>query len=104
MRSAHWQAAATCVLVGAALWMVAGVARAEVVDLQWQDEGRFERGLAIAPGKFAEICGPLEAGQSVQWSFKADRALDFNIRFHVGKDVRYPAQKDQVARLQAIWW
>lgn len=94
------QAAAASVLVGAALWVGAGVARAEVIDLQWQVGGRFERDLTIAPGKFAELCWPLDQGQVIGWSFKADRALNFNIHYHVDKDVRYPAKKDQVASLQ----
>jgi len=80
--------------------MGAAAARAEVIELQWQDAGRFERSLTIAPGKFAEICGPLEAGQAVQWSFDADRALNFNVHYHVDKDVRYPAKKENVKRLQ----
>ena len=92
--------AAAGVLAGVSLSMGAAAARAEVVELQWQDAGRFERSLTIAPGKFAEICGPLEAGQAVQWSFEADRALNFNIHYHVEKDVRYPAKKDKVKRLQ----
>jgi hypothetical protein len=100
MRSTYRQGAAASVLVGAVLWIGAGVVRAEVVDLQWKDGGRFERDLTIAPGKFAEICGPLEAGQAVHWSFKADRAVNFNVHYHVDKDVRYPARKDQVKRLQ----
>jgi hypothetical protein len=97
MPGTRGQRAAAWVLAGAVLWMGAGMAHAEIIDLQWQDGGRFERDLTIAPGKFAEICGPLEAGQFVQWSFTADRALDFNIHYHVDKDVRYPAKKDQVA-------
>jgi hypothetical protein len=100
MRRALRQCAAAGVLVGATLWIGAGVARAEVIDLKWQEGGRFERSLTIAPGKFAEICGPLEAGQAVNWSFKADRALNFNIHYHLDKDVRYPAKHDQVASMQ----
>ena len=88
------------VLAGVSLLMGAAAARAEVIELQWQDAGRFERSLTIAPGKFAEICGPLEAGQAVQWSFDADRALNFNVHYHVDKDVRYPAKKENVKRLQ----
>jgi hypothetical protein len=87
--------AAAGVLVGAMLWLGTGIARADVIELQWQDGGRFARSLAIAPGQFAEICGPLAAGQSVRWSFRADRALDFNIHYHVDKDVEYPARKDR---------
>lgn len=92
--------AAAGVLAGVSLLMGAAAALAEVIELQWQDAGRFERSLTIAPGKFAEICGPLEAGQAVQWSFEADRALNFNVHYHVDKDVRYPAKKDNVKRLQ----
>ena len=92
--------AAAGVLAGVSLLMGAAAALAEVIELQWQDAGRFERSLTIAPGKFAEICGPLEAGQAVQWSFEADRALNFNVHFHVDKEVRYPAKKESVKRLQ----
>lgn len=92
--------AAAGVLAGVSLLMGAAAARAEVIELQWQDAGRFERSLTIAPGKFAEICGPLEAGQAVLWSFDADRALNFNVHYHVDKDVRYPAKKENVKRLQ----
>jgi hypothetical protein len=87
-------------LAAAALAMGAAPARAEVIELQWQDGGRFERKLTLAPGKFAEICGPLAAGQIVQWSFKADLAVDFNIHYHVGKDVLYPEKKDGIETLQ----
>lgn len=92
--------AAAGVLAGVSLLMGAAAARAEVIELQWQDAGRFERSLTIAPGKFAEICGPLEAGQAVQWSFEADGALNFNVHYHVEKDVRYPVKKENVKRLQ----
>ena len=92
--------AAASVLAAVSLFMGAGVARAEVIELQWQDAARFDRSLTIAPGKLAEICGPLEAGQAVQWSFDADRALNFNVHYHVDKDVRYPAKKENVKRLQ----
>ncbi|MBI3367800.1 MAG: hypothetical protein HY021_04950 [Burkholderiales bacterium] len=99
-RVPRWQCKRSAVLSVVALSLCASLARAEVIDLQWQDGGRFERSLAIAPGKFVELCGPLEAGQAILWSFKADRAVNFNIHYHVDKDVRYPARKDQVASLQ----
>lgn len=92
--------AAWAVLPGLALGMAAVAARAEVIDLAWTEAGRFERSLTIAPGKFAELCGPLQPGQAVQWSFKAERPLNFNIHYHVDKDVRYPAKQDRVERAQ----
>ena len=36
----------------------------------------------------------------MQWSFEADVALNFNVHYHVDKDVRYPAKKENVKRLQ----
>ena len=77
----------------------AAPARADLVELVWKD-GRFERTVTVAPGKFAEVCGPLRGGQAVTWSFDAEAPLNFNIHYHVGKDVHYPARQDQVARLQ----
>jgi hypothetical protein len=65
LRLARPRRAAVHVL-GAVLLLIGGVASAEVVDLQWQDGSRFERSMAIAPGKFAELFGPLEAGQAVK--------------------------------------
>lgn len=83
-----------------AMLLLAGstLPRAEVIDLAWTPSGSFERRLVIAPGKFAELCGPLAKGQSVAWSFEAGAALDFNIHFHQGKDVVYPARASGVAR------
>ena len=43
--------------------------------------------LTIAPGKVAEVCMPLNAGDTLRWRFKANAALDFNLHHHVGKDV-----------------
>lgn len=102
LRAADLRRAAASALLGAALWMATGSACAEVVALLWQDDGRFERSLTIAPGKFAEICGPFEPGQTVQWSFKADRAVNFNIHYHLDKDLRYPAKADQTKRLKGF--
>lgn len=91
---------ATGAWVAASLLLSSPAAQAEMIALQWPDGGRFERSLSIAPGKFAELCGPLRPGQSIQWSFKADGAVNFNIHYHLGKDVRYPAKQDQVESLQ----
>lgn len=99
MRRPLWARAAAGRLAGAVLSLCGGVAQAEVIEIQWRDGGRFERSLTVLPGRFAELCGPFQAGQAVAWSFEADRALDFNIHYHAGSDVRYPAKQDRVARL-----
>jgi hypothetical protein len=72
-------------------------AQAEIVDIAWSGDGRFERRLAVAPGKFAEVCGKLAKAQSVAWRFDASGPLNFNIHYHEGKDVRYPERRDALA-------
>jgi hypothetical protein len=56
--------------------------------------------LTVPPGKFAELCGALKPGQNVTWSFEAKSALNFNIHYHVGKEVRFPAQIDRTQGAQ----
>lgn len=72
-------------------------AQAEIVDIAWSGDGRFERRLTVAPGKFAEVCGKLAKAQSVAWRFDAGGPLNFNIHYHEGKDVRYPERRDALA-------
>ena len=54
----------------------------------------------MAPGKFAEVCGKLAQGQSVAWSFKGDRPMNFNIHYHEGKQVVFPAKQDAAVDAQ----
>ena len=75
-------------------------AGAAIVDIQWSPEGRFEHKSGVAAGKFVELCGKLAAGSRVRWSFEGTAATNFNIHYHVGKEVVYPAKKDQVLREQ----
>ena len=92
------RAGAAAALVGAGLSLAASTAHADVVDIVWEDGARFDRTLTLAPGKFAELCGALDAGKTVKWSFEADGELNFNIHYHVGKDVHYPSRMEQVRR------
>ena len=71
-----------------------------IVDIQWGPDGRFEHRVSVAPGKFVELCGKLAAGSRVRWSFVGTGSTNFNIHYHVGKDVVYPVKKDQVLREQ----
>lgn len=81
-------------------------ARADIIDIAWNEQGRFERRVSVAPGKFAEVCGKLARADSVAWRFEASGPLNFNIHYHEGKDVRYPERRDALAgasgRLQAV--
>ena len=72
------------------------LATAEIADLQWDTAGRAERTFDVAPAKFVELCGKLPAGAKVRWQFEAAAPLNFNVHYHVGKEVRYPARADQV--------
>jgi hypothetical protein len=72
-------------------------AGAEIIELTWDPDGRYERQLTVAPGKFAEICGPLKRHQKVAWHFDAAAPLNFNIHYHEGKNVHYPERRDAIA-------
>lgn len=76
------------------------VTRAELIDVKWNAEGKFERAQSIAPGKFVEICENLPKGSAVAWQFKASTPLNFNVHFHQGKDVAYPEKQDGVSERQ----
>ncbi|MCV2353003.1 hypothetical protein LNV09_02380 [Paucibacter sp. B2R-40] len=66
--------------------------RAELIEIQWNEAGRFEHAKPLAPGKFVEICGKLDKTRPVSWQFGAERPLNFNIHFHEGEKVTYPAK------------
>jgi hypothetical protein len=36
----------------------------------------------------------------VAWQFEASEALNFNVHYHEGKDVRFPAKQDGVTTLR----
>lgn len=80
-----------------ALAAIATSATADIVDIAWDTGGRFERTLSVAPGKFAELCGKLPAGLMVRWEFEASVPLDFNVHYHVGKEVVFPSKLAAVA-------
>ena len=71
-----------------------------MVEIGWDKAGRFESSVNVPPGKFAEVCGRLDKGQSVAWSFTAERPLNFNIHYHEGKKVVFPAKQDAAVDAQ----
>jgi hypothetical protein len=71
---------------------------AGLVPIEWSAGGRFAKELTVPAGKFAEACGKLPAGAKVEWSFEAGAPMDFNIHFHEGKEVRFPAQAKAIAK------
>ena len=87
----------TCLLLGATL-ALHSPSRADVIDIDWGAQQRFERTVQIAPGRFAELCGKLPAGTAVAWQFESAESLDFNIHYHEGKAVHYPEKRSATAR------
>lgn len=83
-----------------AIALAAGAANAEIIDIQWGDGGSAAREFRVEPGKFAEWCGKLRKGEKIAWRFEAAAPLDFNIHYHEGKDVRFPAKQSGAARAE----
>lgn len=81
-----------------ALAALSKLAAAELVSIEWGADGRFAKTLSLPAGQLAEACGQLPAGAKVQWAFEAGAALNFNIHFHDGPKVLYPAKQDGVAQ------
>ena len=70
---------------------------AEIVDTQWEG-GAFSHKATIAPKKFLEVCGKLKIGEVVSWRFDAAAPTDFNIHYHVGREVVYPERRKATSR------
>jgi hypothetical protein len=84
--------------VAAAVLALCDSAAAQMVPVEWDAAGQFSKELAVPPGKFVEACEKLHKGIKVTWSFEAAAPLDFNVHYHEGKQVRFPAKKNQVAK------
>lgn len=91
-----------CCLAAFVMVATTFAARADVVGITWDTNARFETLLSVAPGKFAEVCGTLAQGQSIAWSFTADKPVNFNIHYHAGKQVVYPATQDGASRVEGL--
>lgn len=85
-------------LAAAALLTLSQAAVAELVPAQWDAAGQFGKAMTIKPGKFVEVCEKLVDGAKIDWSFDATGPVDFNVHYHEGKDVRFPAKQDQVTQ------
>ena len=92
-------ARARCLLAVAAI-AAAPLAGAQVIDIAWDAQGRLRRDVRAEPGKFVELCGKLSPGTKVQWRFESDAATNFNVHYHVAKDVHFPVKEDGVRKSQ----
>ena len=84
------------VVITMACAVAASSAAAELVEVTLAPGQAVEKRLAVAPGKFAELCSALRRGQVVLWQFRGDAATDFNIHYHVDKRVEYPEQRTNI--------
>ena len=90
----------TAMIFGLSAISISTVSHAELIDVKWNANGKFERKQSIAPGKFVEICENLPKGSAVTWQFKASAPLNFNVHFHQGKEVAFPEKQDGVSELK----
>ncbi|MFZ6819767.1 hypothetical protein [Undibacterium sp. Ji22W] len=67
-------------------------AAAGLVDLKWNEQGQFQHSAEIKAGGFLEVCGKLPAGLKIDWQYKSQQALDFNIHYHEGKKLSVPVK------------
>ena len=77
-------------------------AKEHIVHVTWTADGSFRAALPIAKGKLKEACVDLKQGERIRWSFKADADTNFNIHYHEGEKVTYPAKKDNVAADEGV--
>ena len=84
------------VLVLALASTLAPAARAQLVEINWSG-GAFAHKASVAPKQFLEVCGKLKKGENIGWQFTGSAPTDFNIHYHAGKDVVYPAKRADVS-------
>lgn len=80
----------------------AAAASSPITEIRWSTDGHFRHEAGVPPGKFIELCGKLAQGAVVRWRFESTAPLDFNIHYHVGKDVVYPARLNQASQAQDV--
>ncbi len=83
--------ATICVAIVAGLGWSAS-ANASLVELKWDEQGRFQHRGEIKAGGILEVCGKLMLGTKIDWQYQSAKPLDFNIHFHEGKKVSLPVK------------
>jgi hypothetical protein len=84
-------------LVAIALLLAAPAADAAIVKIKWSAHNSFTHKGTIAPRGVVEICGKLAAATRIRWDYEASLPLEFNVHYHEGKAVTYPAKLSAVA-------
>ncbi|MEN9543951.1 MAG: hypothetical protein RLZZ598_784 [Pseudomonadota bacterium] len=86
----------------AMLLSAGALAHAELVEIAWDAQGQFKHSATLKPGKMLEVCGRLSKDAVVNWRFSAGQPVDFNIHYHQGKQVVFPAKQEGVASADGI--
>lgn len=81
-----------------ALLAVSRAASAGPVEIQWDGAQRYEKLLSVDAGGFTELCGRLAEGARVEWQFEATAPTSFNVHYHHGKEVIFPAKAEGTTR------
>lgn len=92
----------TLTLILALSFWDAQAADTGLVNIDWSADGGFAKELTVAPAKSVEVCGKLAADTKVNWSFDASGPLNFNVHYHEGKNVIFPAKQDGVAKAEGV--
>jgi plastocyanin len=85
-----------CVLLGVFTGSTMSAHAADIQTIEWNADKAATHQFTLAPAKFAELCGKVEAGDTVAWRFESSQATDFNIHYHAGKKVVEPVSLDKV--------
>jgi hypothetical protein len=86
-----------CATIAAGFIGIASAAPNSIVEIAWSTGSRFSHQSTIAVGKFVEVCGKLAARDTVRWNYTTTASVDFNIHYHVGKEVVFPIKQSQVS-------
>lgn len=85
-------------LVLVALLAVSSAVNAGLVEIEWDGAQRYEKLLSVDARGFTELCGRLNEGTRVEWQFEATAPTSFNVHYHQGKEVIFPAKEEGSAR------
>lgn len=89
-----------CSMIAASLIAAPVGAKEHLVEVVWSLKGDYKAELQIASKKLKELCIALKTGDRVDWSFYSTHDVFFNIHYHVGPDVSYPAKVDGIRAAQ----
>jgi hypothetical protein len=91
--SIRWPGAA---LLAMAMLGRPAAATEHLVEVARGEMGDYKADLQIPAGKFKELCVSLKKGERVEWAFASPVDTSFNIHYHVGASVSYPAKVDGI--------